>query len=262
MTAVSAGASSIAATPRTAVVTGAAGALGRAAGQALLAQGRRVLMVDVAQAALRPAAADLPREQVAVLAADVTGDDIGLQIEDAIRARDWPAATILVNNAGISPRPNGVAASVLEMTGELWSRVLAVNVTAPMFLCKHLIPGMQAARWGRIVNVASAAGRFRPVNAGPAYATSKAALLGLTRSLASAYGRDGITCNAVAPGLVPSGLTQQLSPQLLQRAEAVIALGRVGEPAEVGAAVAFLASEGAGYITGACLDVNGGAHMI
>lgn len=246
----------------TALVTGAAGTIGLAAVQALLAQGRRVLMIDREASALQQAVERLRTDAVAPLALDITALEIGERIDHVLAQRSWPAATILVNNAGISPRIDGVAASVLEMTPALWNSVLAVNVTAPLFLCRHVIPAMQRARWGRIVNVASAAGRFRPVNAGPAYVTSKAALLGLTRSVASSYGADGITCNAVAPGLVPSGLTQQLSAQRIEKGLAMIPLGRAGEPHELGETIAFLASDAAGYITGACIDVNGGAHML
>jgi 3-oxoacyl-[acyl-carrier protein] reductase len=248
-------------TPRTAVVTGAAGAIGLAAVVALLQAGGRVVMVDRDAAALAKASTALDATNVEAVALDITDAAAGATITQAAEKRGWPAVTILVNNAAIAPRPGGITASAVDITRETWQQVLDVNLTAPMFLVQQFLPDMQAAGWGRIVNVSSFAARFKPNNAGPAYVASKAALLGLTRSLAATYGPEGITCNAVAPGLVPAGLSGEITPERRARILDGTALKRVGTAQEMGETIAFLASDAAGYITGACIDVNGGAGM-
>ena len=247
--------------PRTAVVTGAAGTIGLATVQALLKAGRRVVLVD-RQATMLDEAMELLDATAAVsLAIDITTPAAGQAIEDTVRHRGWAPVSILINNAAIAPRPGGVTASALDITRQTWQEVFEVNVTAPVFLIQHFLPDMISAQWGRIVNVSSAAGRFKPLNAGPAYVASKAALLGLTRSIASAHGGQGITCNAVAPGLVLTNLSGEIPPERKQRILDGTALQRPGTAQELGETIAFVASDAAGYITGACIDANGGAGM-
>ncbi|GAA4340618.1 hypothetical protein GCM10023165_20740 [Variovorax defluvii] len=120
---------------------------------------------------------------------------------------------------------------------------------------------MVSQGWGRIVNISSRAGRYNPNQAGPAYAASKAAMLGLTRSIANDFPRSGITCNTIAPGIFKSLLTQQISSEVFDSIVAKTPMGRSGSADELGAAVAFFTSDDASFVTGACLDVNGGHTM-
>jgi len=247
---------------RTAIVTGAAGTVGMGVVEILLEQGRRVTMVDLDEGRLREAASRLPRGRVLCVATDICHADAPGRVDDAIRAAAWEPTTILINNAGFNPKHNGLAATIFDVTDQEWHRVHDVNVTAQMRLAARFIPYMQEIRWGRIVNVSSRAGRSNVNNSGPAYVTSKAAVLGLTRSLACNFARWGITCNSVSPGFVDSAMTRQLPAEQFQLLIDVTPLGRGGTPRELGAAIAFLASEDAGFITGANLDVNGGQTMM
>lgn len=246
---------------RTAVVTGAAGTIGRGAVEKLLADGRRVAMVDLDEGKLKEAAKRFPADSVMTIAVDIASEGGAKRIDELIM-RQWDPATILVNNAGISPKHDGMAAGLLEVSMEEWQRVFHVNVTAQLLLARQFIPHMQQRKWGRIVNVSSRAGRSNVNNAGPAYVTSKAAVLGLTRSIACNFAADGITCNSVAPGVVASAMTGQLPPHLMQGIVDKTPVGRPGTALELGAVIAFLASEDAGFVTGACYDVNGGQTMM
>ncbi|RYF41289.1 MAG: SDR family oxidoreductase, partial [Comamonadaceae bacterium] len=194
-------------------------------------------------------------------AVDIASDGAMPEIGRRIAAR-WEAPSIVVNNAAISPKHGGKAAGVLDVTMDEWLRVYQVNVTAAMLLARQCIPHMRSLQWGRIINVSSRAARSHVNNAGPAYVTSKAALLGLTRSIACDFAADGITCNAVAPGVVASALTDQLPPAHFRLIVDRTPLGRPGHAQEIGSTIAFLASEDAGFITGACIDVNGGQSML
>lgn len=247
---------------RTAVVTGAAGTIGGGVVAQLLKQGRRVVLVDVDEHRLGDAVAPHPKDRVATVTGDVSVEALGARVNDAVAALGWRPVEILINNAGISPRSNGRVAGTLEVPVEEWNLTFAVNVTAMMLMARAFIPGMQASRWGRIVNVSSRAGRSNIGQSGPAYAASKAAVLGLTRSIACDFAADGITCNAVAPGLVDSIMTRALPRERFEALLAGTLVGRPGSASELGSACAYLASEDAGFITGACLDVNGGRSML
>lgn len=244
---------------RTAIVTGAAGSIGQGAVRKLLEHGRRVVMVDRDEAALARALAPFPADRVKAVAVDIADPAAPAQIHE--QARPWGPVAVLVNNAAISPKHDGLAADLLSMADEEWELVFRVNVTAGMRLARQFVPDMLQQHWGRIVNVSSRAGRSHANAASVAYMSSKAAVLGMTRSFASEFSARGITANAVAPGLVESALTARVSPELLQRIRDKTPVGRAGTPDEIGAAIAFLASEDAGFITGTCLDINGGALM-
>ena len=139
---------------------------------------------------------------------------------------------------------------------------MAVNFTGSFLMCKACIPAMRARKWGRIVNMASQAARTRSDATNPHYATSKAALIGFSRSLALEVAGDGITVNCVAPGRIRTEMTARMGEAADRAYAARSAVGRVGEPGDIAAAVAFLASERASFITGTTLDVNGGASML
>lgn len=247
-------------TPRTALVTGAAGAIGRAIVEKLLDAGHRVVLVDLNNDALERAKVGLPSDRVLCLHSDISGDGAAAALDASIRAQ-WEPVSILINNAGVSPKHAGKSLGLIELTKEEWDFVMSVNVFAPMRLAQQFVPFMREQRWGRIVNLSSRAGRSVANSAGPAYMTSKAAILGLTRSIASEFAGDGITSNSVAPGIIETPLSRLNNPEVFGKLVGGSPMRRGGAPVEVAATVAFLASNDAGYITGACVDINGGTFM-
>lgn len=249
--------------PRTAVVTGAGSArgIGREIARQLGAAGFAVVALDVDGAAAEETAAVVAAQHdVAALGlvADVTDEDSVDRALSAVEAADLPPVAALVNNAAISePTP------FLEITRPEWERTFEVNVTGAYLVTRRVLPGMLERGHGRIVNISSVAGeRGGGLFGGTHYAASKAAVLGLTRALAREVGRRGVVVNAVAPGLVDTDIVGDLlSTERGQRIVDETPVGRGGRPADVAATAVFLAGEGAGYITGATVDVNGGSHM-
>jgi 3-oxoacyl-[acyl-carrier protein] reductase len=245
-----------------ALVTGAARGIGLAIAKELMARGHRMLAVDASAPGLEAAEAALrPLGEVATFAADVTDPEVMGRLKEFAASR-FGGIGVLVNNAGISPKYNGRAALLEEITLEEWNRVFAVNVTSMLLTCQTFIPGMRAARWGRVVNIASIAGRSRSVLAGASYSMSKAAVLGFTRSIAAQVASDGVTANCVAPGRIQSPMAEATDARSNADYAKVIPVGRFGTAEEVAAAVAYLASDAAGFVTGAVLDVNGGFAML
>mgnify|MGYP001756668634 FL=1 len=162
---------------------------------------------------------------------------------------------VLVNNAGITQ--DGL---LMRMTDEAWDKVLDTNLTAIYRLSRRAIKGMMKARFGRIINISSVVGQMG--NAGQTnYAASKAGLEGFSRALAREIGSRGVTVNCVAPGLIETDMTDELDERLLNSMLDAVPLARLGQPDDIAAAVAFLASDDAGYITGSVLAVNGGMYM-
>jgi len=170
-------------------------------------------------------------------------------------AKEFGRIDILVNNAGVTR--DGLA---LRMKAEDWDLVLRTNLSGAFFAIQQVLSGMMRERWGRIINISSVVGEAG--NAGQAnYVASKAGLIGLTKSLAQEIASRNVTVNAVAPGFVDTDMTAVLNEDLKNRMKQAIPLGRFGTPDDIAAAVRFLASEDAGYITGHVLDVNGGMYM-
>ena len=189
-----------------------------------------------------------------VVALDMSSSD---SIKEALSktAKEFGPIHILVNNAAIT-RDN----LALRMKKDDWDAVISTNLSGAFFAIQQVLQGMMKERWGRVINISSVVGQCG--NPGQAnYVASKAGLIGLTKSLAQEMASRNITVNAIAPGFIDTDMTQGLSPELKEKLLATIPLKRLGKPEDVAAAVRFLASEEAGYITGAVIDVNGGMYM-
>jgi 3-oxoacyl-[acyl-carrier protein] reductase len=241
---------------RSALVTGASRGIGRATAVALCHAGFDVAVASPQAETNEELAAEIRACNVKAMLVnlDVRSLDSIKQAFDRVR-KELGRIDVLVNNAGITR--DGLA---MRMKPDDWNLVLQVNLTGAFHCIQQVLPGMMRERWGRIVNIASVVGEMG--NAGQAnYVASKAGLIGLTKSIAQEMGSRGITVNAVAPGYIETDMTKGLSQELKDKMLANIPLRRIGLPEEVAAAVKFLASEDASYITGAVLDVNGGIYM-
>jgi 3-oxoacyl-[acyl-carrier protein] reductase len=240
---------------RIALVTGAAQGIGRAIAQELAAAGATLALADMNEAKLAETAAELTATgAAAAFPMNVSSRE---SIEAGAKAilDKFGKVEILVNNAGIT-RDN----LMLRMKRADWDSVIGINLTGAFLLTQALLGPMLKNRWGRIVNIASVVGRTG--QAGQVnYASSKAGLIGFTRSLAREVASRGITVNAVAPGYIETPMTAVLNEQQNAAMMATIPLGRRGTPKDVAQAVKFLASDAASYITGHVLDVNGGMFM-
>jgi 3-oxoacyl-[acyl-carrier protein] reductase len=240
---------------RTALVTGAAGGIGRAIVDALIASGADVIALDRSGEALAGlAAAAGPRCHP--LVADLADTEATLRAGAEAVARTG-RVDVLVNNAGVLS-PHKLADTRLAD----WHGLMAINLDAALLLTQAVVPGMKAAAWGRIVNIASFAWKTGGLTAGTAYSVSKAALVGLTFSTARELAGRGITANAVAPAYVVSPMImEQLGEAERARQLAAIPVGRFCQPEEVAHAVRFLVSPLAGFMTGTVIDMNGGMQF-
>jgi 3-oxoacyl-[acyl-carrier protein] reductase len=241
---------------RSAFVTGASRGIGRATSLALCRAGFDVVVASPEAEKNEEVAAE-----IRACNANAMVVNLDLRSLDSIKEafakvqKELGRVDVLVNNAGITR--DGLA---MRMKPDDWNLVLQVNLTGAFHCIQQVLPGMMRDRWGRIVNIASVVGEMG--NAGQAnYVASKAGLIGLTKSIAQEMGSRGITVNAVAPGFIETDMTRNLSQELKDKMLANIPLRRIGRPEDVAAAVRFLASEDAGYITGCVLDVNGGIYM-
>ncbi len=239
---------------RTALVTGASGGIGAAIARTLHAQGAVVVLSGTRETALADLAGELG-ERAHVCAADLRDPAAPDALVAAAEAKAGPIA-ILVNNAGLTRDM-----LALRMKDEDWTAVLDVDLTAPFRLVRACLKGMVRRRAGRIIGIASIVGATG--NPGQAnYAAAKAGLIGMSKALAQEVASRGITVNVVAPGFIATPMTDALSEEQRAQLSGRIPLGRLGMPADVAAAVAFLAAEEAGWITGATLHVNGGMAML
>jgi 3-oxoacyl-[acyl-carrier protein] reductase len=243
-------------TNRTAFITGASRGIGRACAAALAGAGARVALASRNTAALDELAGALRSEgrEAFVIAVDMASSE---SIKEAFHktAQDFGPVGILVNNAAITK--DGLA---MRMKKEDWDSVIATNLTGAFVAIQQVLPAMMRERWGRIINISSVVGEMG--NPGQAnYVASKAGLIGLTKAIAQEMGSRNITVNAVAPGFIETDMTADLSQERKDNMIGHVALKRIGRPDDVAAAVRFLASEEAGYITGHVLDVNGGLYM-
>lgn len=240
---------------RTALVTGASGGIGGAIARAFHKNGATVALSGTRTEALEALAKELGGERVVVLRADLSNpEDVERLAKDAEQALG--RIDILVNNAGLTK--DGL---ILRMKDEDWSKIIDVNLTAAFRLCRAAAKGMMKRRFGRILNMAS----IVAVTGNPGqtnYVSSKAGLIGLTKSLALEVASRGITVNAIAPGFIASPMTDALSDDQKARLLERIPASRMGDVADIGAAALYLASDEASYVTGQTLHVNGGMAMI
>jgi 3-oxoacyl-[acyl-carrier protein] reductase len=240
------------------IVTGGAQGIGLAIAARLAAEGSALLIADLNAEGAERAARTLSESGATVLAigADVTSDEGRARIVSAALERHG-RIDVLVNNAGILPR-----VPLMEVTPEVWHRTMQVNLDAAFFCSQAVLPAMREQGRGRIINISSMSARTGGQASPPHYATSKTGLVGMTRALARVVGAWGVTVNAVAPGMIDTEMLAALTPEQRQWWLEQIPLARLGTPEDVAAAVAFLASDDAAYITGSTLDVNGGYFMI
>jgi 3-oxoacyl-[acyl-carrier protein] reductase len=241
---------------RIAFVTGASQGIGRACALKLATAGAIVAVAARNQDKLNELVNEITTAggKAAAYALDVTDED---QVKSTIKAAtaQFGKVDILVNNAGITRDQ-----LVMRMKRADWDAVLETNLTSAYLCIQQVTSSMLKQRWGRIINITSVFGQMG--QAGQAnYAASKAGLIGLTMAVARELGSRNITCNAVAPGFIETPMTDVLGDEFKQNAAKQIPLGRVGSPADVASAVAFLASDEASYITGHVLNVNGGMLM-
>ncbi len=241
-------------TGKTALVTGASGGIGAAIATALHGAGATVALSGTRVEPLQALAADLG-DRVHVLPCNLSDADavnaLPKQAAEAMGSVD-----ILVNNAGIT-RDN----LFMRMSEEEWADVIEVNLTATMRLCKGVVRGMMKARWGRIVNISSVVGATG--NPGQAnYAASKGGMVAMSKAIAYEVASRGITVNCVAPGFIETAMTDKLNDEQKVAILGQVPAGRMGTPGEIAAAVLYLASPEAAYVTGATLHVNGGMAML
>lgn len=240
---------------KTALVTGASGGIGAAIARTLHAKGAKVALHGTKVEALEALAAELG-ENAVVVPANLSDP---AQVEDLFKKAEAAlggTVDILVNNAGLTR--DGL---ILRMKDEDWDSVINVNLTAGFRLSRAAVKGMMKRRWGRIIGITSVVG----VTGNPGqvnYAASKAGMIGMSKALAQEVATRGITVNTVAPGMIATAMTDVLNDAQKEAMNSRIPAGRLGTPDDIAAAVLYLASNEAAYVTGQTLHVNGGMAMI
>ncbi len=247
---------------KVAIVTGAAGGIGEATAHTLGKAGIRVALADLRPDAAESVAQRLRGEKLEVMPVTVDiADQASVDAMTGTVVDRWGRIDILVNNAGIeSSKP------FLEIGLEEYERVMRINTTGAWLCCQAVIPVMLRQKSGSIVNVSSVAGqRGGGLLGTSAYSTSKGAVIALTKALAREFARKGIRVNAVSPSLTMTDFArrqlEKLDPSTLDRVIAMTPIGRVAEPPEIAAVIAFLASDAAGFVTGHVYNVDGGTAM-
>ena len=240
---------------KTALVTGASGGIGGSIAKALHGQGANVVLSGTRAEALEAVKAELG-DRAFVVPANLSDAASVEALPKAAEEAAGGSIDILVNNAGIT-KDN----LFMRMKDEEWEQVLAVNLTAAFRLSRAVIRPMMKKRWGRIVQISSIVAATGNPGQGN-YAAAKAGLIGMSKSLAAEVASRNITVNTVSPGFIQTSMTEVLSDQLKEMISGRIPAGRMGLPAEIAAAVVYLASEEAAYVTGETIHINGGMSMI
>ena len=235
---------------RVAVITGGSSGIGFAAAQRMAGSGATVALWDIDEARLARAVQQLPEARA--YRVDITQEGaVARAAHDT--ARDMGSIDILVNSAGIA----GEQHPVMEFPLAAWQRVMDVNLTGTFLCCKAVVPIMQRANYGRIVNMGSTAGKDGNATVS-AYSASKAAVMALTKSLGKELAGTGIRVNCVTPAMIETELVSTMSPERIRTAVSRIPMGRAGKPEEVAALIAWLSSEECSFSTGAVFDISGG----
>jgi NAD(P)-dependent dehydrogenase (short-subunit alcohol dehydrogenase family) len=236
---------------RVAVITGGAQGIGFAVAQRFVASGAKVVLWDIDEALLAKAQATLGAA-ASTARVELTDAELVAKAAAAVVAAHG-RTDILVNNAGIT----GGNGTTWELTPEIWRRTVEVNLVAPYLTCRAIVPAMLKQGYGRIVNVASVAGKEGNPNASH-YSASKAGLIALTKSLAKETAQKGVIVNAVAPAAARTAIFDQMTQQHIDYMLSKIPMGRFVEPHEIAAAIAWLSSEDCSFTTGSVLDLSGG----
>lgn len=236
------------------LITGAARGIGEAAAVRLHREGARLALVDIDAGGVERVARsirDEGGEAVAIPADAAKRSDVEVVVEQTVAA--WGRIDALVNCAGIAGR----SAPLWEQGDDDWERMIAVNLNSVFYFCRAVIPHMRRQRYGRIVNIASIAGKEGNPNAVP-YSATKAAVIGLTKAVAKEVAKDGILVNSVAPAVIETPILSQMSEAHIQYMLQRIPMGRPGNPSEVAALIAWLCSKECSFSTGFCYDISGG----
>jgi 3-oxoacyl-[acyl-carrier protein] reductase len=236
---------------QTAIVTGAATGIGKAIATRLAAAGATVAVVDLNLEQARQVASALPHGAFAVEADVALAGSVRSAVEQVFR--NTGQIDVLVNNAGIA----GPAAPLWEQTDEDWQRNIAINLTGVFNFCRAVVPSMRSRSYGRIVNIASIAGKEGNPRMSP-YSATKAGVIALTKSLGKELATEGICVNAVSPAVVRTSILDQLTPQQVSYMTDRIPMQRAGQPEEIAAVVHFLASPDCSFVTAQCYDASGG----
>jgi NAD(P)-dependent dehydrogenase (short-subunit alcohol dehydrogenase family) len=236
---------------RTAIVTGAATGIGQAIATRLAQAGASVAVVDLNLSGAQSVAASLPNDSFAVEGDVADAASVG-RVVDAVLQRT-KQIDILVNNAGIAGR----AGYIWEQTDEDWQRNIAINLTGVFNFCRAVVPHMRSRSYGRIVNVASIAGKEGNPRMIP-YSATKAGVIGLTKSLGKELATDGICVNAVSPAVIQTQILDQLTSEQIAYMTDRIPMRRTGKPEEIAYVVHFLASSECSFVTAQCYDASGG----
>ncbi len=242
---------------KVAIVTGSARGIGKDIALRLAKEGAKVIVTDINLEGCQEVVdsfKDFDGKGLAVKCDVTKSDEVVSLVEKTVE--EFGKIDILVNNAGIT-----MDSSLKKMTEDQWDKVIDVNLKSVFLCCKYASAKMAENNWGRIINISSLAGvegNFGQTN----YSASKAGIIGITKTLSKELGRKNITVNAVAPGFINTEMTAKIPEKIVEKLLAAIPLGRKGEPEEVAAAVAYLASEEAGFVTGTTLNINGGSYVV